>query len=406
MSALFCKKHPDYTVSRKPSNDSCATCVRMWSRRHARRQCLNPQCRRWFCWEVNQRTRCCSVACANVMKAGVPADTVAEDRARIAAKDAHEALKKKYNEALKTIDRLETETAILAKIRAGISTTAKIRPHLGSGTSEAVPILVASDWHSEEIVKPASVSGLNEFNLEIFEKRSTRFFQAGLNLIKNHLNAGVAIHRVVLALLGDFITNDIHDAENAEGNALLPVDAIINAQNKIVAGIEFLLNHSKYDFTVICKVGNHSRTTKKVRSASEVGHSLETLMYVFLATHFRHEKRVQFVIDDGYHTFVEVYDRTIRFHHGHAIQYQGGIGGLFIPAYKAVSQWNKARPADLDVFGHFHQTKDGGSFLCNGSLIGYNAFAVRIKADYEPPQQTLFLIDKKRGRTCRWPVLV
>ena len=79
---------------------------------------------------------------------------------------------------------------------------------------------------------------------------------------------------------------------------------------------------------------------------------------------------------------------------------------MFIPAYKAVSQWDKGRRADLDIFGHFHQTKDGGKFLCNGSLIGYNSFALRIKADYEPPQQTLLLVDKKRGRTCTWPILL
>ena len=76
-----------------------------------------------------------------------------------------------------------------------------------------------------------------------------------------------------------------------------------------------------------------------------------------------------------------------------------GPGGTFL------GQWNQARKADLDIFGHFHQSIDGGKFLCNGSMIGYNAFALSIKAEYEPPQQTLFLVDKKRGRTCRWPIL-
>jgi hypothetical protein len=137
-----------------------------------------------------------------------------------------------------------------------------------------------------------------------------------------------------------------------------------------------------------------------------MGHSLESLMYVNLAALFEKEPRVRFVIDEGYHTYITIYDKTVRFHHGHAITYYGGIGGLFIPAYKAIGAWSKAKRADLDVFGHFHQTKDGGSFVCNGSLIGYNAFAVRIKADYEPAQQTLLLFDKKRGRTCKWPILL
>jgi hypothetical protein len=58
------------------------------------------------------------------------------------------------------------------------------------------------------------------------------------------------------------------------------------------------------------------------------------------------------------------------------------------------------------VFGHFHQLKDGGDFVSNGSLIGYDSYALSIKADYEEPRQALILMDKKRGRTSLWPVFV
>jgi hypothetical protein len=338
-------------------------------------------------------------------RAAVPSERVAADRERTRTATEMQGLRVKYAEALKTIERQENALGWLDKIRGGIDSTFKIEPREGSGTSEATPVLVGSDWHSEEIVKPSSVSGMNEFNPEICAKRVTRFFQAGLRLIRL-LNQDVKINTVVLALLGDFITNDIHEAENAETNAALPIHAIISVQNHIVAGLEFLLNCSKYDFVIPCKVGNHSRTTRKVRHSSEAGHSLETLMYVNLAAYFRNEPRIRFVIDDGYHTYLDIYDKTIRFHHGHDLQYQGGVGGIFIPAFKAINQWNKGRWADLDVFGHFHQSKDGGNFLCNGSLIGYNAFALAIKADFEVPSQTLFMIDKKRGRTCTWPVFL
>lgn len=314
-------------------------------------------------------------------------------------------LRAKYHAALATISQQERALGWLDQIREGIDHTFKIEPREGSGTSEATPVLIASDWHSEEIVKSSQVSGLNIFNPEICEKRVTRFFQSGLRLIQL-LNQDVKISNVVLGLLGDFITNDIHEADSAENNATTPIHALINVQKQIIGGLEFLLNHSKYEFVIPCKVGNHSRTTRKVRHASESGHSLETLMYVNLAAYFRNEPRIRFVIDDGYHTYIDVYNQTIRFHHGHDIQYAGGVGGIFIPAFKAINQWNKGRWADLDVFGHFHQTKDGGNFLCNGSLIGYNAFALSIKADCEPPSQSLFLIDKRRGRTCTWPVLV
>jgi len=335
-----------------------------------------------------------------------PAERVTEDRAKLKAIAELRDAKEKYDAAVTIIERQEAELGWLNDIRAGIDTTYRIEPHEGAGTSEGTPIIVASDWHVEETVTPAQVSGLNEFNLEIADARITRFWQASLKLVQKHLNPGIQIREVILALLGDFITGQIHGAENAESNSLLPVDAIIWVQNRIIAGIDFWLNHSPYKLIIPCKVGNHTRTTLRTRFGSETGHSLETLMYALLAAHYRNEPRIKFVIDNGYHTYLEVYDQTVRFHHGHTIKYQGGIGGLFIPAYKAVGAWSKARWADLDIFGHFHQSKDGGSFLCNGSLIGYNAFALSIKADYEKPKQTLLLMDKKRGRTSVWPILL
>jgi hypothetical protein len=333
-----------------------------------------------------------------------PAEQVKSDQAITRLRTDLTDLKAKYASALTTIERQGDELGILEQLRAGVDRTIRIEPREGSGTSEATPVLVASDWHCEETVKSAQVNGLNEFNLAIADQRITKFWQSGLRLIRL-LNQDVAINNVVVGLLGDFITNDIHE-ELVENVSLSPTQAIIWVQDRIIAGLQFLLDHSKYDFTVVCRVGNHSRTTHKVHFSTENGHSLEHLMYVHLQAYFRNEPRIQFVIQDGYHVYVDVYDQTLRFHHGHAIKYGGGIGGLFIPAYKAVGTWSQARHASLDVFGHFHQSKDGGSFLCNGSLIGYNAFALQIKATCEPPRQTLFLVDKRRGRTCSWPVVL
>lgn len=344
--------------------------------------------------------------CLHKVQRAIPAQpsiAIAADRdkQRMVAKIA--TLEAKYRESLKTIERQETELENMGVIGSGLDTF-KITPKFGDRTSEATPVIVASDWHSEEVVTLAQTSGLNEFNAAICQSRATRFFQATQRLLAL-LAQDVKITTVVMGLLGDFITNDLHE-EAAETNGLHPMHAIINAQNILASGIQFLLDNTTYAYKVICKVGNHSRTTKKVRFATENGHSLEYLMYVALASHFRNESRIGFQVSEGYHHYVEIYDRTIRFHHGHQINYQGGIGGIFIPAFKAISQWDKGKAADLDVFGHFHQSKDGGKFISNGSLIGYNSYALSIKADYEVPKQTLFLMDKKRGRTCTWPILL
>jgi Bacterial regulatory protein, Fis family len=323
--------------------------------------------------------------------------------AHLSGQDARTRAKadeKRYAEALQTIRRLRKEAAAAALLRT-TATSVPITPTHGTGHSEGTVVAVASDWHIEERVGP-EVGDLNRYTPEIAKARAERFFTSVARLVEI-LQQDITIDHCILALLGDFITNDIHD-ELPDVTALLPTHAIVTAQNLLISGIEYLLAHTALRFTLPCHSGNHARTTETTRFASENGHSLEFLLYQHLAAYFRQEPRLTFLIPEGPHSYVQVYGQTIRFQHGHMVKYQGGVGGIYIPVNKAIAQWNKGRHADLDVFGHFHQLRDGGNFVCNGSMIGYNSFALSIKADYEPPKQALFLMDRDRGRTCTWPV--
>lgn len=353
--------------------------------------------------ERASRTGQCRVCLTKAAYAALPDVQITQDQEKKRTALVITGLKTKYEEALKTIERQQAEIGLATALKENTDTF-QIEPKTGSHTGEATAVVLASDWHSEELVG-SEVGGLNTFTPEIAQQRVTKFFQSTLRLV-TLLQQDVKINTMILALLGDFITNQIHGADNAETNAAQPVHAIITARNMIISGIEFLLTNSTLNLVIPCHSGNHARTTLKTRFGSENGHSLEYLMYVTLADYFRQEPRVTFIIPGGMHSYIRVYDQTLRFQHGHAIKYGGGVGGIYIPVNKAIAQWNKARHADLDVFGHFHQLRDGGNFICNGSVIGYNSFALSIKADYEEPKQALFLMDKKRGRTCTWPILV
>ena len=322
------------------------------------------------------------------------------DRNLLRARTEGNITKKKYKEALLENDRLRVEKEAILRIQ---ETPQKIKfTQRQNGGSDATAFIIASDWHIEETVRPSDVSGLNEYNLEICDKRVKKFFSNAVKLLEITQKES-RVNQVVLALLGDFISGHIH-LELLENNTLLPADAIWRVQNYLISGINFLLDNSKIELTIICHGGNHGRMTKRIHHATEQGNSLEVYMYNNIALHFKNNKRVNFIIADGYHTYVDVYDYKVRLHHGHAIRYAGGVGGIFIPVNKAIAQWNKGRTVDLDVFGHFHQFKDGGNFICNGSLIGYNAFALSIKADYEKPKQAFFLVDKKRGKSIVAPI--
>jgi hypothetical protein len=56
--------------------------------------------------------------------------------------------------------------------------------------------------------------------------------------------------------------------------------------------------------------------------------------------------------------------------------------------------------------GHWHQRLSTRDFVINGSIIGYNAYALSIKASFERPQQSFFLMHPKRGKTVECPIFV
>lgn len=304
---------------------------------------------------------------------------------------------------LSEIDRLSKEKdAILTLVKT--PQNLRIRNINKDGKLSAIPFIVASDWHVEETVTADSVNQLNEFNLKIADERINNFFKNSLKLLKIH-SQEVKIDTVVFALLGDFISGNIHE-ELLETASLRPAEAIAWVMQRIDAGIKFFLDNTKYNFIIPCHVGNHTRITEKVHMATEAGNSLESIMYNFLATKYKNEKRLTFIIAEGYHTYLDLYGYTIRMHHGHAIKYGGGVGGIFIPTYKAISQWNRARTATLDIFGHYHQLKNGGNFISNGSLIGWSPYALRIKADFEKPRQKFFMFTSSGEVVAEHPIFL
>jgi hypothetical protein len=292
---------------------------------------------------------------------------------------------------------LESEREALLKLSGTTPQIFDVKPRISASKSESAAVVVWSDWHSEEEVLPGQVSNKNEFNLEIGYQRFQNLLHGTLAWYKIE-SQKTAIKTLVIACLGDFISGSIHE-ELMESNLLLPVDAIYRAQGMLATGIKHIRDNTPADLEIIvvCHSGNHGRMTKKQRISTEAGNSLEQFAYYTLRDHFKADPRIKFIVATGYHTFVRFFEGAyeIRFHHGHQINYQGGVGGITIPVNKAIAQWNKAHPVNLDVFGHFHTRFDGGNFIANGSLIGYNAYAVSIKASYEKPSQTFFLVNRE-----------
>ncbi len=274
------------------------------------------------------------------------------------------------------------------------------------GNSRGVAVIVpATDWHVEEQVNPAGVNGKNSFDLIEAAARIKRFYTKVLELIEwqNHLAPVVEIWH---PLLGDLMSGYIHE-ELLESNSLSPVEACLFLQDEIHSGLQLWLKETKLPIFIPTCVGNHGRTTQKMRVKTSCKNSYEWLMYSSLARQYEREGYVFWRIGTGYHNIQEIQGRKVRFHHGDAIRYAGGVGGITIPVNKAVAEWNKADVADFDIFGHWHTFAwSYPQWISCGSLMGYSEYSVKIKAGFQHPTQTFVVIDRNYGITCAAPIFL
>jgi hypothetical protein len=280
-----------------------------------------------------------------------------------------------------------------------------IEPSEKTGTSETTAILNLGDWHSEEIVDPEKVGGMNKYDLKIADQRIRKVFDGAVTLL-NIWRSQTKIDTMVTHFPGDLITGHIHD-DTVENTSLHPIQAIRWVQERAASGITYLLEHGGIQkMSVVCEVGNHGRTTDKMRVAMRNETSYEWLMYHTLALIFKDDPRVTFSIATGYFSKAEIYGRIFRMHHGDDIRYSGGIGGISIPVNKAIAEWNTAWTPYMDIFGHYHQHHDNAFWTCIGSLIGYSPFSIACKGKFEPPSQSMLFIEKKKGKTANLQILV
>lgn len=282
------------------------------------------------------------------------------------------------------------------------------RYELGAGVREATAVGMLSDVHAEETVLRGDTPVGNEYNLAIAEKSIGRFF-AGYRWLLEHHRSAFQITDCVVWLGGDLMSGHIHE-ELKETTAMSPIETLIWLRSRIVAGLDLLLDDPKTErLHVICSYGNHGRNTLKPYRARGAAHSYEWLLYQWIASHYdkpEYKNRVSFLADPSGHQYARVYDFDLHFHHGDETSYQGGVGGITIPLNKAVAQWDIARKCHYHHFGHWHQYIDTGRIVVNGSVIGFNAYAMAIKATPEPAQQAFYLLDSKRGKTCKSPIWV
>ena len=257
-------------------------------------------------------------------------------------------------------------------------------------------IALFSDAHIEETVTLSSVLGKNEYNTEIAKNRIEAYFT---NLATCINKDGVT--RLIFASLGDTISGYIHE-ELSQTNGLSPLEATLLAQNLIYSGLSYICENTKLkQIQFIGIVGNHSRTTKKIQHSNGYKLSYEWLMYKNIEQQCKASKLpIEFNIPDSELAILDTDDGK-RFIFCHGFQIRGGGTGTVCGIYPALNRlslkWNNTFGQDRIFLGHFHSCTSIANAAVNGSIIGYNTFAMTNGMAYEEPCQYYVVYDTEIG---------
>lgn len=332
------------------------------------------------------------------------------------------------NKNLNTIRNLKTKVAEGNKeLKAVLKSCAHVRRKLSlyeqhSGLKRKKPIAIKtskskskeadygtvitllSDIHAEHKIQLSQTNGVNKLTPDIVVLRMHHYFENLLKLTRL-TRKGLKLNNLVMGMLGDNIHGFIHE-EYLRTNYMTPIEASLFITDVLKDGLKKILENG--DFTnviIVCKVGNHSRTTQKIYTDEEALHSYEWGIYNILAKAF---PEIHWVIDESYFTYLNIYDKTLRFHHGHGFRYVGGVGGIYIPLMRYILKVNRQKQADMDLIGHWHTREflASGGAIVNGSVCGPDPYSIRMGFPIEPPTQTFQILDAEKGFTINAPIML
>lgn len=268
-----------------------------------------------------------------------------------------------------------------------------------SATHRAIPTLMLSDCHWDEVVNPDEVEGVNCYDRRIAVKRLQKVIEGTIDITKNYFS-GLQYDGLSLFLGGDMLSGNIHE-ELLQTNEDTVIGSVDFWVDHLVGAIEALAD-AFGRVAVAGVVGNHGRNSRKPRSKLRVRDNFDWMLYRIAARALAKDSRVTFQIPESADCDVKIYDTTYRLSHGDQFRGGSGIAGpqtpLALGRYrKAMRQMSLNRIFDWLVIGHWHTLIFGKGLIVNGTLRGYDEYSYTSNFDFERPQQACFITTPTNG---------
>lgn len=282
--------------------------------------------------------------------------------------------------------------------------TPKGKPKTGTGVAN----LQFSDLHFDELVNPKEVGFLNAYDREIAELRLKRWADKCCELgqrYKHNWDGAIAWWG------GDMLSGAIHEELRETNCDVLPGTLMHYAPLVAAAFGQIVDFYGK--LYVPCVTGNHGRLTEKKQFKRRGRASWDWLFSKIVAEYFKKDDRVTFEIAEGSCLFVPVYDTHGYLTHGDEAGGGSGWSGVWTPlntihrkGLELASVQDKRLA--FSVIGHWHQTclAHQRGISCNGSMKGYDEFAMGLRLKPEAAMQNFWVHTPEHGVVLAAPVFL
>lgn len=281
-------------------------------------------------------------------------------------------------------------------------------PQVGQGRPQSA-VLLLSDIHYGELVRPNEIGGVNAYDKLIFEDRK-RAYVGGVRSIIRHHQVAHPVRHLRIFDLGDGVDGDqIFRAQRLQQDLNLMEQVVQLAKHKVEIILSFL--DLVDTITIEAVPGNHGRIGPKGDNLSYVNWDWIVAQMVSMQL-AQYGERIKVIAPESFFHITETEGHPWLLWHGDDVKAWQGIPWYGIQ--RAIGNWIQIFNAtgqrfEYAALGHFHTDAKvditAGEIFVNGSWVGTNEFALRLRALGQPKQQLMF-VHPRYGVTGRYPILL
>ena len=293
--------------------------------------------------------------------------------------------KKLYEHSIKATAKKELIVDTIQNMAPAIRAVSipKAKKPKGSHKSQ-ICVAPLTDLHIGDKVEAEQMAGLNEYSIDIFNKRLFGWANTLLQLVELRRNS-VPINELVIPMLGDMISGDIHE-ELARTNIDNCMGQMIRGANLVAQALMFLAGNFA-TIRVHGVVGNHGRMTRKPPMKDKYM-DWDYMLYQWVAAFCREQKNITFDIPKSFVNSFEAGNKRILIMHGDSVP-GSGVGTSIL---RQVSNFRNVLHYAFDsvMMGHFHRIDEmdigtGEVHIC-GTMKGGDEYALQKLVVYSPPK--------------------